>query len=206
MNKNNFIFNKIKMSRVISYNINPNLNVQTGSHKTYFIIKGNNPYLKPNGDMMDSDEIEEEKEKQRLEETKEEDELMSADDIRIKYSVDFWPENFYFNYDTYDFIFYYPQDFIAPSETGEDKYIIFQYCHCVVNKSTTSDYEIHSNIIPRDTFCDSLVYYCNLQPPDDNRKYRVNTNKKMGFNVWFTDYKGNRIIPDYFTVFLKLIY
>ncbi len=28
------------MSRVISYNINPNLNVQDGVHKTYFIIRG----------------------------------------------------------------------------------------------------------------------------------------------------------------------
>lgn len=30
------------MSRVISYNINPNLNVQAGVHKTYFIIRGRN--------------------------------------------------------------------------------------------------------------------------------------------------------------------
>lgn len=70
-----------------------------------------------------------------------------------------------------------------------------------------ADIEIHSTIVPRDTYCDSLVYYCNLQPPDDNRKYKVNTNKRMGFEIWFTDAKGDKIIvPDSFVVFLKLIY
>lgn len=196
------------MSRVISYNINPNLNVQTGAHKTYFIIKGKNPDIKEDGQYKTQEEKEQEAEEKRKKEEKEreDDQYLSPEEIRLKYKIDFGPDNYYYNEREKEFIYYYPQEFIAPSETGEDKYVIFQYCHCVLHDSTPTDFEIHSTIVPRDTFCDSLVYYCNLQVPDDNRKYRVNTNKQMGFKVWFTNYKGERIIPDYFTVFLKLIY
>ena len=175
MNKNNnYFFVYLKMSRVISYNINPNLSVQTGVHKTYFIIRGRS---------------------------------MTDDEINNQKTDNFDPDGFYLRPDNHHYIFYYPQEFVAPSEAGEDKYVIFQYCHCKVQDSLPADIEIHSTIVPRDTYCDSLVYYCNLQPPDDNRKYRVNTNKRMGFEVWFTDSSGRTVImPDTFVVFFKLLY
>ena len=162
------------MSRVISYNINPNINVQTGEHKTYFPVRGRG---------------------------------LTNEELRNQKTDDFGENGFYLRPDNKHYVYYYPQEFVAPSETGEDKYVIFQYCHCIVEGHLPADIEIHSTIVPRDTYCDSLVYYCNLQPPDDNRKYKVNTNKRMGFEIWFTDAKGDKVIvPDSFVVFLKLIY
>ena len=162
------------MSRVISYNINPNINVQTGVHKTYFPIRGRK---------------------------------LTDEEIRNQRTDNFDADGFYLNPLNNHYIFYYPQEFVAPSETGEDKYVVFQYCHCIVEEHLPADIEVHSSIVPRDQYCDCLVYYCNLQPPDDNRKYKVNTNKKMGFEVWFTDAKGKEtLIPDNFVIFLKLMY
>ena len=174
MNKFNIYFYIFffKMSRVISYNINPNINVQDGTHKTYFIVKGKN---------------------------------LTKNEIQNQDNETFNLNNFYLKPDG-KFLFYYPQEFVAPSETGEDKYVIFQYCYAEINQKLPTGIEIHSSIVPRDRFCDSLVYYCNLQPPDDNRKYKVNTNKQMGFEVWFTWANGDPVIPDVFTIFLKLLY
>lgn len=166
------------MSRVISYNINPNLNVQAGVHKTYFIIRGRN---------LGKDE--------------------DGKTIPIPTEQDYDKNGFYYIEETKNFMYYYPQEFVAPSETGSDKYIVFQYCHAILDGGLSAEIEIHSDFIPRDTYCDSLIYYCNLQPPDDNRKYCVNTNKQMGFSIWFTDSTGlNKIVPDNFVAFFKLYY
>lgn len=168
------------MSRVVSYNLDYNLNVQTGVDKTYFPIRGWT-------DFNDSE------------------------DTMQKYG---------FKYDrkTQRFTFRYPAEFIAPSE--HDKYIIFQYCRCSVNGSIHGETEVHASFIPRDNYCDSLVYYANLQVPDDNRKYKVNTNRNITFDVWFTKSKGEmytdkegKILPGNddrhklnFVMFLKLMY
>ena len=172
--KNFFILSLNKMSRVISYNINPNINVQDGVHKTYFIVRGRR---------------------------------LTRDEIAAQKPDNFDPDGFYFNPLNDSYVFYYPKEFVTPSETGEDKYLVFQYCHLTLNESLPADIEVHASFIPRDNYCDSLVYYTNLQPPDDNRKYKVNTNKKMGFEVWFTNSSGKKkIVPDDFVIFMKLIY
>ena len=51
--------------------------------------------------------------------------------------------------------------------------------------------------IQRDKYCDSLVWYANVVPPDDNRKYEF-IGTKRDFKIWFTDVEGNEIKPDNF--------
>ncbi len=121
--------------------------------------------------------------------------------------IDMETRGFFYNYEKQRWIFYYPQEFVNPSE--HDKYIIFQYCRCSVNDHYNAEIEVHASFIPRDQYCDHLVYYANLQVPDDNRKYKVNTNQKMGFEVWFTDGTGKLFEKDdriNFVMFLKLLY
>lgn len=65
--------------------------------------------------------------------------------------------------------------------------------------------EVHCSFIQRDQYCDSLVWYANSIPPDDNRKYEY-IGTKREFDVWFTDSVGNKIDVDNFTLFLKLEY
>ena len=164
------------MSRIISYNINPDINVQTGADKTYFPIRGWK---------LNQKELE----------------TQTVDCLKSR--------GFVFNPVNKHFIFHYPQEFVSPSNVEKDKYIIFQYCRCTVDGSISGEVEVHSSFVPRDQYCDFLVYYANLQVPDDNRKYKVNSNRKQGFEVWFTDGKGDgtkTVIPDDFVLFLKLIY
>ncbi|KAK8844267.1 hypothetical protein M9Y10_010787 [Tritrichomonas musculus] len=164
------------MSRLISYNINPDINVQTGADKTYFPIRGW---------ALTQKEIQEQ----------------TLDCLKTR--------GFYFNPVNNHFAFMYPQEFVSPSNVEKDKYIIFQYCRCTYKNSINGEIEVHANFVPRDNYCDSLVYYANLQVPDDNRKYKVNSNRKQGFEVWFTNGKGDgttTIVPDDFVLFLKLIY
>ena len=118
---------------------------------------------------------------------------------------------FYLNWETKHFTFYYPNEFIVPSPN--EKFIIFQYCRCMVEGHITGEIEIHADFIPRDQYCNSLVYQCNLQCPDDNRKYKV-TNVPITFDVWFTqppyeddfERKKEPIIPDDFVIYMKLVY
>lgn len=85
------------------------------------------------------------------------------------------------------------------------RYISFQYCRATCNDYLDGETEIHCDFIQRDNYCDSLVWYANLTPPDDNRKYEyIGTKRK--FNVWFTNATGEEIKPDNFTLFLKLEY
>ena len=109
-----------------------------------------------------------------------------------------------FVYETKSWRFKYPYQFLAPSEN--DKYIIFQYCRATVNGSIDGETTVHASFIPRDQYCDNLVYLANLQVPDDNRKYLMNTNTSETFEVWFRDGNGNKIVPDSFVMFLKLEY
>ena len=50
-----------------------------------------------------------------------------------------------------------------------------------------------------------MMWYSNLIPPDDNRKYEY-IGTKRDFKIWFSDVNGNIITPDNFTVFMKLEY
>ena len=164
------------MSRIISYNINPDVNVQTGADKTYFPIRGWK---------------------------------LSAKESQAQNENSLKTQGFYYNSVTQHFTFQYPNEFVAPGNVETDKYIVFQYCRCTVNGSISGEVEVHSDFVPRDNYCDSLVYYANLQVPDDNRKYKVNGNRSYTFEVWFTDGKKNGkkvVTPDEFVIFLKLLY
>ena len=161
------------MSTLISYNIDPNLNIQPLKiHKTYYPVQG-----------------------WKLT-TKEQKEQNLSECLTV--------DHFYLENDR--FAFKYPSEFHTPTQ-GQDRYIIFQYCYCVVNKHTASNYTVHASFVPRNNYCDSLVYVANLQVPDDNRKYLIDSNVKQGFMVWFKDTETRKIIvPDYFILFLKIEY
>ena len=106
----------------------------------------------------------------------------------------------YFITDTYDNKL--PIEFIY---SKNPKYIVFQYCRATCNGYLDGETEVHASFIQRDKYCDSLVWYANVVPPDDNRKYEF-IGTKRDFRIWFTDVDGKEITPDNFKVFLKLIY
>lgn len=85
------------------------------------------------------------------------------------------------------------------------RYVVFQYCRATCNGYLDGETEVHATFIQRDKYCDSLVWYANVMPNDDNRKYSY-IGTKRDFRIWFTDSLGNEIKPDNFKVFLKLIY
>lgn len=108
-------------------------------------------------------------------------------------------KTYFITRDTYN---KFPPEFISSTN---DRYISFQYCRATCNKYIDGETEVHASFVPRDEYCDSLVWYANLVPPDDNRKYKY-TLRHSDFRIWFTDANGNKITPDNFTLFLKLEY
>lgn len=95
-----------------------------------------------------------------------------------------------------------PIEFVC---SKNDKYISFQYCKCTCNGYMDSETSIHASFIQRDQYCDSMIWYTNLLPPDDNRKYSfIGTNRK--FKIWFKGPDGKVLTPDSFTAFFKLEY
>lgn len=141
----------------IDYMVGRTVNIQDGPDKTYFIIRG----MK----LTDPYEI---------------------DEQNKKFGKTF--DGFYYYPEKKEWYYKYPQEFVAPS--NNDKYLIFQYCRATESSSTHTEIEVHADFIPRDEYCDHLVYYANLPVPDDNRKYRMNENRKTGFSVWFTNGEG----------------
>lgn len=147
----------IKKPPPIDYMVGRTVNIQDGPDKTYFIIRG----------------------------------IRLTDPYEIKLQNEQFGktlDGFYYYPDKKEWYYKYPQEFVAPS--NNDKYLIFQYCRATEDKSTHTEIEVHADFIPRDEYCDHLVYYANLPVPDDNRKYKMNDNRKTGFSVWFTNGKG----------------
>ena len=103
---------------------------------------------------------------------------------------------------TKDYINRWPPDFLT---SRRPRYVYFQYCRVTCEGYMDGETEIHCSFVPRDQYEDSMVWYGNLLPPDDNRKYLYTLNDD-GFEIWFTDPNGVRIAPDNFTLFLKLEY
>ena len=95
-----------------------------------------------------------------------------------------------------------PLEFIC---SRNPRYITFQFCRATCNGALDGETELHSDIIQRDEYCDSLVWYTNFMPPDDNRKYEFIGSQRT-FKIWFTDATGKEIKPDSFTAFFKLEY
>lgn len=109
------------------------------------------------------------------------------------------PKTYFITRDTDNLL---PMEFIC---SKNKRYISFQYARVTCNGYLDAETEVHASFIQRDNYCDSLVWYANLLPPDDNRKYEfIGVNRN--FRIWFTDATGNVITPDNFAVFLKLEY
>ena len=72
----------------------------------------------------------------------------------------------YYITDTYDNKL--PIEFVY---SKNPKYIVFQYCRATCDGYLDGETEVHASFIQRDNYCDSLVWYANVVPPDDNRKY-----------------------------------
>lgn len=149
------------MSRIISYQTNPEILPKSGVGITYFPVRGW---------------------------------ALSETEIANQSEATFNQKGFHFDPVTKHFHFRFPQSFISPMRDQANKYVIFQYCRATYEGHFNSEIEIHANFIPRDQYCDSLVYYCNLQVPDDNRKYQVNSIRNTLFEVWFVD--GSQPDPD----------
>ena len=125
----------------------------------------------------------------------------------LRVLVDYYNNNYpkkTFQYDlnTKKFQFNFPSAFI---QSKHQKYVVFQYCRATCDGYIDGETEIHCDFIPRDDFCDGLIWYANVVPPDDNRKYEM-INTKTHFHIWFTNAIGQVICPDNFVLFLKLIY
>ena len=95
-----------------------------------------------------------------------------------------------------------PMEFIC---SRNPRYISFQYCRCTCEGYLDAETTIHGSFIQRDQYCDSMIWYCNMLPPDDNRKYEF-IGTKREFKIWFKGPNDEEVIPDNFTVFLKLEY
>lgn len=60
--------------------------------------------------------------------------------------IDFEIRGFFYDYNRRRWIFFYPQEFMNPSEHG--KYIVFQYCRCSFNDHFNSIIEVLASFIP----------------------------------------------------------
>ena len=105
---------------------------------------------------------------------------------------------------TNTFITSFPSDFI--NAKGE-KYIEVRLCQATVDGYITGDLCLHADFIIRDNYCDSFVNICNvLNQSGRFDKYSYPIKAKKEFRVWFTDLKGNEVIPDAFILKLLLTY
>lgn len=98
----------------------------------------------------------------------------------------------------------FPSDFI--NARGE-KYIEVRLCYATVNNYLVGDLMLHSDFIIRDTYLDHFVNMVNVinnsGRPD---KYAYPEIGKKTFKIWFTDLKGNVVVPDAFVLKLLLVY
>ena len=98
-----------------------------------------------------------------------------------------------------------PIEFVC---SKDKRFITFQFARVNCDGYLDHETEVHASFIQRDQYCDSLVWYANVMPPDDNRKYEY-IGVKREFEIWFTDGNGRKIDPaniQSFTLFLKLEY
>lgn len=94
-----------------------------------------------------------------------------------------------------------PMEFVC---SKNKRYISFQYCRATCNNYLDGETEVHASFVQRDEYCDSIVWYANLLPHEERKYEFLGLNRH--FKVWFTDANGNEIVPDNFTLFLKLTY
>ncbi len=97
-----------------------------------------------------------------------------------------------------------PPEFV--NARGE-KWIEVRYCFATFDKYLVADVVLHSNFIKRDSFLDcavSVINVLNNGAKPDKYLFPEGSNKK--FKIWFTNLKGEKVIPDSFQMKMLLIY
>ena len=96
----------------------------------------------------------------------------------------------------------FPSAFLA---SKNKRYIIVEQCKAVINDELVGDVIMHADFIERDAYLDHSCCFVNEQPNKDTAKYEYKGYRK-GFNLWFTDMKGNKVDVDAFILRLLLVY
>lgn len=98
----------------------------------------------------------------------------------------------------------FPSDFI--NARGK-KYIEVKLCYATVKNYMVGDLCLHADFIIRDPYCDHFVNMVNVINTSGHAdKYAYPEVAKKNFKIWFTDLKGNEVIPDAFILKLLLTY
>ena len=98
----------------------------------------------------------------------------------------------------------FPPEFV--SARGK-KYIVVRLCWATVDNYLVGDLMLHADWIKRDYYLDHFVNIVNvINNGDKPDKYELNDTHTRKFKVWFTDLKGNEVVPDAFVLKLLLIY
>ncbi len=88
-----------------------------------------------------------------------------------------------------------------------DKWIEVRYCFATFDKYLVADVVLHSDFIKRDSYLDhavSVINVLNNGAKPDKYLYPEGSSKK--FKIWFTNLKGERVIPDSFQMKMLLTY
>lgn len=88
-----------------------------------------------------------------------------------------------------------------------DKWLEIRYCYALFDKYLVSDIVLHADFISRDAYLDSTVSVINVlnngAKPD---KYMIPEGSRKFFRVWFTNLRGQPVIPDVFQLKMLLVY
>ncbi len=95
----------------------------------------------------------------------------------------------------------FPPEFIA---SRKRKFIVVRNCKVLFNKAIVGDVELHADFVKVDHYDNYFVNFVD-DIKHDPCKYEYYGTYPM-FNIWFTDMKGNMIIPEAFKLRLLLIY
>ena len=98
----------------------------------------------------------------------------------------------------------FPPEFV--NAVGK-KYIVVRLCYATVDNYLVGDLMLHADWIKRDYYLDHFVNMVNvINNGDKPDKYEYPECASRKFKVWFTDLKGNVVIPDSFVLKLLLMY
>lgn len=98
----------------------------------------------------------------------------------------------------------FPPEFV---NARGDKWIEVRYCFATFDKYLVADVVLHSDFIKRDSYLDhavSVINVLNNGAKPDKYLYPEGSSKK--FKIWFTNLKGERVIPDSFQMKMLLTY
>ncbi len=88
-----------------------------------------------------------------------------------------------------------------------DKWVEVRYCFATFDKYLVADVVLHADFIKRDSYLDhtvSVINVLNNGAKPDKYLYPEGASKKC--RIWFTNLKGEKVIPDSFQLKMLLIY